>query len=106
MSRWLLGRDEAFDEPDFPISTDAELQCTRSGQVLTEFQGASVFDLNRDTRAGTATRRERRRSATNLWKLFCRGEEAAGGARVEGWAGAGERLECTVAGALLAGARS
>ena len=23
MSRWLLSRDEAFDEPDFPISTDA-----------------------------------------------------------------------------------
>ncbi len=48
MSRWLLGRDEAFDEPDFPIATDAELQCTRSGQVLTDFQGASVFDLNRE----------------------------------------------------------
>jgi dienelactone hydrolase/pimeloyl-ACP methyl ester carboxylesterase len=48
MSRWLVGRDEAFDEPDFPIATDAELQCTRSGQVLTDFHGASVFELNRE----------------------------------------------------------
>ena len=48
MSRWLLKRDEAIDEQDFPIATDQELQCTRSGQVLTDFHGASVFDLNRE----------------------------------------------------------
>ncbi len=46
MKRWLLKQDEAVDEPDFPISTDAELQCTRTGQVLTEFKDRSVFDLN------------------------------------------------------------
>ena len=34
MRRWLLKQDEPIDEPDFPIATDAELQCTRSGQVL------------------------------------------------------------------------
>jgi cephalosporin-C deacetylase-like acetyl esterase len=48
MSRWLLKRDEAFEEPDFPIATDAELRCTQSGQVLTDFHGVSVFDLNRE----------------------------------------------------------
>jgi dienelactone hydrolase len=48
MSRWLLKRDEALDEPEFPIATDQELQCTRSGQVLTDFHGVSVFDLNRE----------------------------------------------------------
>ena len=48
MSRWLLNRDEPFDEPEFPIATDQELQCTRSGQVLTDFHGLSVFDLNRE----------------------------------------------------------
>ncbi len=48
MSRWLLKRDEAIDEPEFPIATDQELQCTRSGQVLTDFHGLSVFDLNRE----------------------------------------------------------
>jgi len=48
MKRWLLKQDEAFDEPDFPIATDAELQCTRSGQVLVDFKGVSVFELNRE----------------------------------------------------------
>lgn len=46
MSRWLLGRDEPIDEPEFSVATDAELQCTRSGQVLTDFHDRSVFDLN------------------------------------------------------------
>ena len=47
MRRWLLKQDDAVDEPDFPIATDAELQCTRTGQVLTDFKDVSVFDLNR-----------------------------------------------------------
>ena len=46
MRRWLLKQDEAVDEPDFPIATDAELQCTRTGQVLSDFKDMSVFDLN------------------------------------------------------------
>jgi dienelactone hydrolase len=46
MKRWLLKQDEALLEPDFPILTDAELQCTRTGQVLSSFADKSVFDLN------------------------------------------------------------
>ncbi len=46
MMRWLLNRDVAVDEPDFPIATDAELQCTGSGQVMSDFKDRSVFDLN------------------------------------------------------------
>ena len=46
MKRWLLKQDEAVDEPEFSIASDAELQCTRTGQVLTEFKDKSVFDLN------------------------------------------------------------
>src|SRR5205823_1475548 len=46
MKRWLLKQDEAVDEPGFPIAADAELQCTRSGQVLSDFRGKSVFDFN------------------------------------------------------------
>jgi cephalosporin-C deacetylase-like acetyl esterase len=46
MCRWLQNRDEAIFEPDFDIFTDAELQCTRSGQVLSDFNGKSVFHLN------------------------------------------------------------
>ncbi len=34
MRRWLLKQDDAVDEPDIPIATDADLQCTRTGQVL------------------------------------------------------------------------
>ena len=47
MKRWLMKQDEAIDEPDFPIASDSELQCTQSGQVLSDFKGDSVFDLNR-----------------------------------------------------------
>lgn len=47
MRRWLLLRDDAPVETDFPIAADAQLQVTRSGQVLSEFPGSSsAFDLN------------------------------------------------------------
>jgi cephalosporin-C deacetylase-like acetyl esterase len=45
-SRWLRGEDRVIVEPDFPIEKDADLQCTRSGQVLEDLKGKSVFDLN------------------------------------------------------------
>jgi cephalosporin-C deacetylase-like acetyl esterase len=46
MRRWLSKQDDAPLEPDFPVFKDAELQCTRTGQVLADLQGRSVFDLN------------------------------------------------------------
>jgi len=47
MRRWLLKADDAVDEPDFPIATDSELQCTQSGQVMREYpHEVSVFELN------------------------------------------------------------
>src|SRR5205823_9334719 len=47
LRRWLLKIDDAPVEADFPIASDAQLQVTRSGQVLSDFPGAkSVFDLN------------------------------------------------------------
>jgi cephalosporin-C deacetylase-like acetyl esterase len=46
MQRWLLGIDDATTEGVFPVFKDAELQCTRSGQVLADFKGISVFGLN------------------------------------------------------------
>jgi hypothetical protein len=61
MRRWLLGKDDAPTEGDFPIATDQELQCTRTGQVLEEFKGRSAFDLN----AERARDLERRRSGPN-----------------------------------------
>jgi dienelactone hydrolase len=46
ISRWLLKQDEPIDEPDASIASDADLQCTRTGQVLRDFPDKSVFDLN------------------------------------------------------------
>jgi hypothetical protein len=41
-----LAIDDAPSEGAFPVFTDAELQCTRSGQVLADFKGVSAFGLN------------------------------------------------------------
>ncbi len=46
MRRWLLNVDDATIEMDFAIRKDAELQCTRTGHVLEDLKGKSVFDLN------------------------------------------------------------
>jgi dienelactone hydrolase len=48
MRRWLLGKDDAITEPDLPIASESDLRCTRTGQVLTDLHGVSVFDLNRE----------------------------------------------------------
>jgi len=57
MRRWLLGKDDAPAEPDFPIAKDPEVQCTKSGQVLLDFKGKSVFDLNADREGELAAKR-------------------------------------------------
>jgi dienelactone hydrolase/pimeloyl-ACP methyl ester carboxylesterase len=46
MRRWLLNKDDAPSEGDFPSFKDEELQCTRSGQVLIDLKGVSAFGLN------------------------------------------------------------
>jgi dienelactone hydrolase len=59
MSRWLLKQDEPIDEPDLSIASDADLQCTRSGQVLRDFiKDRSVFDLNAERARELRTARE------------------------------------------------
>jgi dienelactone hydrolase/pimeloyl-ACP methyl ester carboxylesterase len=62
MRRWLLGRDDAPAEGDFPVFKDPELQCTRTGQVLEDFKGKSVFDLNAQ-RAGELDRKRAKSQA-------------------------------------------
>ncbi len=59
MRRWLAGIDDAPDERDAAIFTDAELRCTRSGQVLEDFHGVSCFQLN--ARAADALASDRAR---------------------------------------------
>ncbi|SIO22824.1 PKD domain-containing protein [Singulisphaera sp. GP187] len=58
LRRWLLKIDDAPVESDFAIATDAQLQCTETGQVLSSFHGKSVFDLNIEHADELARRRE------------------------------------------------
>ena len=46
MRRWLLGKDDSPAEPDFPVASDADLQVSETGQVLTAYHGVSAFELN------------------------------------------------------------
>jgi cephalosporin-C deacetylase-like acetyl esterase len=46
MRRWLLGKDDAPVEGNLTVRKDPEMLCTRTGQVLEDFKGKSVFDLN------------------------------------------------------------
>jgi cephalosporin-C deacetylase-like acetyl esterase len=57
LRRWLLGKDDAPTEGNSKTFTDAELQCTRSGQVLEDFKGVSAFHLNAEKAKELAERR-------------------------------------------------
>jgi hypothetical protein len=46
MARWLLDVDEPVSEPDSPLWTVEQLQCTPQGEVLKLAGEKSVFDLN------------------------------------------------------------
>jgi dienelactone hydrolase len=46
MRRWLLEKDDAIVEPSFAIAKDADLNCTRTGQVLDSLQGKSAFQIS------------------------------------------------------------
>ncbi len=62
MSRWLKGEDKAIVEGEIAVEKDADLRCTRSGQVLDDLRGKSVFDLN----AALATEYAKKRAARQL----------------------------------------
>jgi cephalosporin-C deacetylase-like acetyl esterase len=72
MRRWLLNIDDAVTEGDFPIAKDADLQCTRTGQVLDDFKGKSVFHLNADREAELAKERANPRTKEDLLKDVAR----------------------------------
>jgi cephalosporin-C deacetylase-like acetyl esterase len=46
MSKWLKGQEDDGVEPQFPLATETELECTKTGQVSTSLGGESVFTLN------------------------------------------------------------
>ncbi len=61
MRRWLLEKDDdSVVEGNQAIAKDADLLCTKSGQVLADLRGKSVFDLNAE-REGELARSARRR---------------------------------------------
>jgi cephalosporin-C deacetylase-like acetyl esterase len=60
MRRWLQKIDDAPVEGSFPIVKDAELYCTRTGQVLEDLKGRSAFDLNAEADRELSSRRSRR----------------------------------------------
>jgi cephalosporin-C deacetylase-like acetyl esterase len=45
-SQWLKGTPDDGIEPQFPLATEAELQCTPTGQLATSLGGETVFTLN------------------------------------------------------------
>jgi cephalosporin-C deacetylase-like acetyl esterase len=47
MSKWLKGTEDDGKEPQIQLATEAELQCTSTGQVSTSLGGETVFSLNR-----------------------------------------------------------
>jgi cephalosporin-C deacetylase-like acetyl esterase len=59
MRRWLLGRDDAPVEEDARPLPDAELRCTRTGQVLDSLGGVSVFQVTARRAKELAARRAR-----------------------------------------------
>jgi cephalosporin-C deacetylase-like acetyl esterase/pimeloyl-ACP methyl ester carboxylesterase len=66
MRRWLLGVDDAPTEGEIPVAKDADLRCTRTGQVLEDFKGKSVFGLNAEREAELAKARANPRRRDEL----------------------------------------
>ncbi len=57
MSRWLLGKNESVVEPELTVFKDADLRCTRTGQVIEDLRGKSAFDFNAERAAKLAEER-------------------------------------------------
>ncbi len=59
MRRWLLNIDDAITEPDFPIATVEELQCSPQGQVMRIDGARNVYDLNAELESKYAPLRKK-----------------------------------------------
>jgi len=78
MRRWLLGRDDAITEPDFPVAKDPQLQCTPQGEVMLLPGARSVYDLNKELQTKLAQKRKK------LWESASRAEALEQVRRVTG----------------------
>ncbi|HEX5271478.1 MAG TPA: prolyl oligopeptidase family serine peptidase, partial [Gemmataceae bacterium] len=72
MRRWLLKIDDAPTEGEIAIAKDADLLCTRTGQVLEDFKGKSVFGLNAEREAELTKGRRKGRDRGELLKEVAR----------------------------------
>jgi hypothetical protein len=72
MRRWLLKVDDAPTEGEVAVAKDSALLCTRTGQVLKEFKGQSVFGLNAECEAALGRERAKARSRDALLKDVAR----------------------------------
>ncbi len=72
MRRWLLQVDDAPTEGEIAVVKESELLCTRTGQVLEDFKGKSVFGLNAEREAELAKGRAKARSRDELFKDVAR----------------------------------
>jgi dienelactone hydrolase len=59
MRRWLMDRDDAVTEAEWPVEPDEALQCTPDGQVLLMPGARSVFDLYTERERQLAGERKR-----------------------------------------------
>jgi cephalosporin-C deacetylase-like acetyl esterase len=72
MRRWLLKVDDAPTEGESAVATESDLRCTRTGQVLEDFKGKSVFGLNAEHAAELAKGRAKARDSDTLLKEVAR----------------------------------
>jgi cephalosporin-C deacetylase-like acetyl esterase len=72
MRRWLLKVDEAPTEGEITVAKEADLRCTRTGQVLEDLKGKSVFGLNAEREAELAKGRAGARDRAALLKDVAR----------------------------------
>jgi dienelactone hydrolase len=55
--RWLVGKDDAPVETEFPVEKEPELQCTATGNAVSELRGRTAFDFTADREKELAARR-------------------------------------------------
>ena len=70
MQRWLKGVDAPVEEPEFPVLSVEELQCTPQGQVLLLDGARSVFDINATREAEFSRQRADHRQHLNSQDLL------------------------------------
>jgi dienelactone hydrolase len=59
MRRWLQGKDDAPTETELPLVPERDLWCTRTGQIIEDVKGKSVFDLTSERARTLAAEREK-----------------------------------------------